>query len=483
MLDEPAAQVYFETPERNERLQLLVHLIHNAEELLYLRAPHGGGKTRFASHLVELVKDEFCVAWLNARALGDVVADLCSELGLDERAPVDWPASVIDGCGERRLLLIVDDADQLDLTRLGRLVELHELGACLLLVGEGGLAHLHAAWDLRFIDLPPFDAPQALLFLRAQGFASPILPPIEQIPDLCRACSGLPGPLLEAMHRPNLSRSPAPQRQVSGVAIAVAALLLAGVVVLLIYQDAIRALFPVAPYSTQPVSLPPVVATQGAAQTASPTTAVLPPPAVAGSAATETPSIAPALPPPMVVVVSQVDPLDAVMRDALAAEQPAQAYPDEDRLLAGLGGNLAPPRGRPEPDNAPLPVPVPVPVPALPKAVAPVAPPPVIAPIPHDMAAQSAWLQAQTPTRYTLQLVGAHDLESIDAFIRHHGIRPPYAIFERELNGAPWYSLVAGSYRDRAAAVAARRRLDKTLRTQDIWPRTFASIQELLAKH
>jgi DamX protein len=62
-------------------------------------------------------------------------------------------------------------------------------------------------------------------------------------------------------------------------------------------------------------------------------------------------------------------------------------------------------------------------------------------------------------------------------FAKNHGISPPFAIFERDLKGAPWFSLVAGDYPDRAAAVAARARLPAALSGAGVWPRTFASIQ------
>ncbi|MDJ0741536.1 MAG: SPOR domain-containing protein, partial [Gammaproteobacteria bacterium] len=91
-----------------------------------------------------------------------------------------------------------------------------------------------------------------------------------------------------------------------------------------------------------------------------------------------------------------------------------------------------------------------------------------------------AWVRARAPGRYTLQLVGARDRAAVDAFVRVHRVAQPYAIFERQLNGRPWYSLVAGDYPSRDAAVAARGRLPKALARSDIWPRTFASVQEII---
>ena len=87
------------------------------------------------------------------------------------------------------------------------------------------------------------------------------------------------------------------------------------------------------------------------------------------------------------------------------------------------------------------------------------------------------WLKSQPPGRYTLQLLGARDRAAIRRFARRHRIPQPWAVFERELDGRPWYSLVAGSYPDRAAAVAARARLPAAIARAGAWPRTFGSIQ------
>ena len=88
------------------------------------------------------------------------------------------------------------------------------------------------------------------------------------------------------------------------------------------------------------------------------------------------------------------------------------------------------------------------------------------------------WLNSREPGRYTLQLVGARDSAAVRKFIRDHQLGQPYAIFERQLDGRPWYSLVAGDYPDRKAAVAARDRLPGGLGTSGAWPRTFSSIQK-----
>jgi DamX protein len=88
----------------------------------------------------------------------------------------------------------------------------------------------------------------------------------------------------------------------------------------------------------------------------------------------------------------------------------------------------------------------------------------------------TGWLTSRSPGRYTLQLVGSRDRTAVQKFVRKHGIQQPYAIFARDLKGKPWFSLVAGDYPDRDAAVAARAQLPGGLKQSGVWPRTFESI-------
>lgn len=192
------------------------------------------------------------------------------------------------------------------------------------------------------------------------------------------------------------------------------------------------------------------------------------------------------------------DPLDAVMADALAAERageasvaaeatpppaaaakPAQAG---DGPVAAADAPAATPGlpvagAAPVEERAPQPAAVEEPprrdetivAPASPVAVEPAAPAPVQTP-------GAAWLDSRDPKRYTLQLVGGRERAAVEKFVREHRVPRPYAIFARELKGRPWYSLVAGDFADRDAAVAARARLPASLRARDAWPRTFGSI-------
>jgi len=559
--ESPSSRDYFDTPARAERLQLLLHLVRNAGEVVYLRGPAGAGKTRFANRMLEALGDDAAVVWLNAGIDQDLVGSSIDQLGLDAGELTQWPDGVLAELGEQELLVVVDDADSLGLDAIESLATLHVRGGHLLLIGQGGLAQTKGDWDVQFVDLPPFDPEQATAFLRSNaGSEAPGISD-DLAAALHRAAKGLPGPLLEALNevmaragrrskvrpRPGLpgkSRSASKAWLAGGVVVAA----LLGV---LAFQDQINALFePAAVPDRRAVDIvsPPGPAAEieraaeprdGADRPADdraparlpeialpelsrvppslPTVATLAAPVEVDAGNTVAPSPVDA---PLAV---RDDLLDAVMQDALTAAEAPSAEAESARLPAAVGEpGPASPSDHPvqaphtAPANAVAPAPEAAVVPPLPVAppaaaspqmrhAAPVeervsaapaklAPPaaatravppkPIVPPaeaVPGGtVGGGSDWLNSRSKGRYTLQLVGSRNRASVEKFVRDHKIAQPYAIFERKLDGRPWYSLVAGDYPDRDSAAAARERLPESLARSGVWPRTFESIMESL---
>ncbi|MCB1802253.1 MAG: ATP-binding protein, partial [Gammaproteobacteria bacterium] len=257
MADAHANAAYFDTPARAERLQLLLHLIRNVGDVIYLRAPAGAGKTRFTRRLLEVVGDEAACVWLRGGIDNEVTATTASQLGLAAHDVADWPSGVIRALAGQDLLVVVDDADHLGLAAIERLATLHAAGGRLLLVGHGGLAQTTRQWDVHYVDLPPFDAEQSATFLRSNAGDE-----ADHINDdlaafLHHAAHGRPGALLDSLEEVLARvRRQAEQRGLrsadrdvrrppwlwlgGGLAVfAIAAVLLS--------QDSINALFEVAP--------------------------------------------------------------------------------------------------------------------------------------------------------------------------------------------------------------------------------------------
>jgi len=508
--DVQSASQYFETPERAERLQLVTHLLSNADEVPYLRGPSGSGKTRFAAHLVEKTDQDFVVVWLDAARAGSVRDEMAAQLGLDP-SQLTWPGDPLGVSDDKPLLVIIDDADQFELTAFNDLYELHVGGARLLFLGNGDLSQLQGDWDLQFVDLPPFTEQQSLDFLNRQGRALGVVVDEGVAPGLHRAAGGSPGHLLDALSVMPAGKSAKGQpskRKSSGLSPQM--LLLGSFVILvavlaLVFQDAINDLFePAAIPAETPVgeSVAPVVQSLPSVAPTGPTEPREPevlsiersesvheqPAAMAepplepkADAETDVSTVAsrpPAEPLEELVAAETEEPadpvLDAVIEAAIAAAQQAPQNPAPVE-----SPKVSPPELEKE---APVAVPKETVVPQDPVTETAPTEPPQIAPEPssQDGVFGEDWLRAQRPQDYTLQLVGARDRAAIRAFITRHNVQPPSAVFQRELNGKPWFSLVSGVFPDRDAAIAARARLKPPLNGSGVWPRSYASIQEQL---
>lgn len=533
---------YFDTPARAERLQLVAYLLRNAEDAVYLRGPAGAGKTRFAQRLAEAEGDVAGVVWLRAGQSNDLRAAFAAAAGVDAADLEPWPQALSELGGGRDWLLVVDDADSLDGATAAALGALPGGALRLFLLGEGGLDPAFGR-GVQLVDMPPFTRQQTGQFLRLQAADQAERVTDDLVNGLHRAADGQPGPLLAALgdvlRRPAAPPPglvpPSPLRYFGwSAAVLVLALALAG---LLLYQDSINRWLE-ADVAARPPAPPLDTASQAAPPPLKPGAPAVSPGAEARAAAADqapTPPLPPlpvvAAEPPQPVqgVDAGEDPLDSVMRDALAALEPdaagsarAPEPPAEPPVAAPV---TEPPTAAAPPSPAAEPARTGPPPPAVPSAPAPpaapaasaqapapeprpgpaevvergqpaagraaepqpaarpevaAAPPPAAVVESRPPAQGRAWLDSRPPGHYTLQLVGARERDSIERFVARHAIVPPYAVFERQLDGRPWYALVAGDYPDRDAALRARERLPAALRSRDIWPRTFGSIRELM---
>ena len=251
---------YFDTPARAERLQLLQHLLRNAGEVIYLRAPAGAGKTRFAHRLLDILGADIVSVWIRSGIDTDIASVAIAQLGLNAGQSLDWPDGVLAGVGERDLLIVVDDADQLDLPAVERLSEMHAHGGRVLLLGHGGLAETTREWSVQYVDLPPFTVEQSSAFLRSNAGEEAVHINDDLAGFLHHSAHGRPGPLLDALdevlvraRRQAETRQRRRGRARSGwvwLGAAAAALVLGATV---LFQDQINALFVSPPPAAPPL--------------------------------------------------------------------------------------------------------------------------------------------------------------------------------------------------------------------------------------
>jgi len=115
---------------------------------------------------------------------------------------------------------------------------------------------------------------------------------------------------------------------------------------------------------------------------------------------------------------------------------------------------------------------------------------PVAAAIPANSVPQSnnlqdhaAWLWAQNPSHYTLQLLAGRNEQAVQQFIARHHLAGQAVFYQTTREDKPWYVLVMGSFADRTRALGARDKLPADLRQQSPWPRAFSEIHADLSRH
>lgn len=90
------------------------------------------------------------------------------------------------------------------------------------------------------------------------------------------------------------------------------------------------------------------------------------------------------------------------------------------------------------------------------------------------------WLLQQNPDAYTIQVLGAYDPLSLKAFIEQYDLSP-LASFTTTYRGKQWHVLVQGIYPNRQAVNQALKNLPSGLKnTTKPWPRQLADIQSLI---
>ncbi|GEM_PF-668064 len=95
----------------------------------------------------------------------------------------------------------------------------------------------------------------------------------------------------------------------------------------------------------------------------------------------------------------------------------------------------------------------------------------------------AAWLSQQNTQAYSIQILGATDLESIARFIRQQAVSGELALYLTQHNNHDWYVLTYGIYASREQAQQALRQLPTKLRNQtNPWIRSLSSVQQAIAE-
>ncbi|MDM8557600.1 AAA family ATPase [Candidatus Parabeggiatoa sp. HSG14] len=90
------------------------------------------------------------------------------------------------------------------------------------------------------------------------------------------------------------------------------------------------------------------------------------------------------------------------------------------------------------------------------------------------------WLYRQAPNAYTLQILGAYDHLTLKSFLAKYNLKE-VAMFKTSHNNKDWYVLLYGIYSTRSQANAARKELPAALQKDTKpWVRSLASVQKTI---
>jgi DamX protein len=464
---------YFLTPELSQRLNLIRHLLQNSEQLLLVLAENGCGKTALLNQLKKIAAQQ-CEHWwvytlesspaLSPEAL---ISKILAEFHVrQDGKPVPiLQESLRSHIAATRYngqlpILLVDDAHMLPLATLKLIVDLAMQGEALtrMRVGlfcEPQMTSILATPEFNIVhntlihtlDVPPFSKTQVRDYLqfRLQNSQYNHIHPFtsEVIKKISVDTEGIPGEINLAAqqilrqfaeqrpHIPTLTSSWSYSKLRWGIPIILVLLSIAG----LIYWQSFKPSKEISSLPTINNSLP----------TEQPSASLF----------DEVPVVNPVLPAEETDLPDQIYSPEA---NSDLTTLPPMEEPQGDSLLESVSSEPV--------DSA-----------ALPSAKESSS---TIQWLDENHIKGEDWLRYQNPNAYTIQVLGAHDQETLKKFLAQHPLAD-VAMFKTSYHDKNWYVLVHGIYSNRSTALAALEKLPVSLRqSTQPWARTLASIQKLI---
>ncbi|HGW5535279.1 cell division protein [Pseudomonas aeruginosa] len=177
-------------------------------------------------------------------------------------------------------------------------------------------------------------------------------------------------------------------------------------------------------------------------------------------------------------VSSSAPPVTPLANNGVTPMHPVPPAPTEPTAPAATPTPAQAPAPAAPVASAPASKPAPAPAPAKPATTAAAKPAPAPAAKPASGGgAGSQWYRNQSGGNFALQILGTGSEANAQAFIRQQG-GGDFRYFKKTLQGKPFYVVTYGSFPNRAAALAAVKKLPSKVQAGKPWPRTFASIQQ-----
>lgn len=497
-----------------QRLDLLTHLTQFGESVILVCGPGGSGKSTLLRHYISHAAAQWRICALHAHAFdrfASLLTDaLNAESGHNELELFEQWAAGSDS--SQLLVVVIDDADQLDDTAFQRLDALlqhpHHDRVRLLLFGTQRLnQNIQDAQNRQVmssssqpLEIPKLTEEETASYLMYRlavaGYSGESPFTATEIRGICKAGEGRPGNINKLAHQAleehqaRVKTWKKPPRQVpkknrTGLwaTASVAAIALAAY---LGWQrmepaDGIDTANRTAQLSNEetPLSLPP--AHQTTPQNAINDVAVLKehPAAVAGESAdiatilltnqTETESGS-----------TEIDEPPATAASLPLEEKQDEAIGTEAETQVATTGVEEPEESMPLPESAPSASIVQAdPAAPLANTSRPAETQPTAEKTggPHH----EAWLMEQDSESFSLQLLGSRSEQAVSSFIRKHHLNTEKTAYYQGIHREkPWYVLMYGNYPSRKSAVDAVSELPPAVRKGKPWPREMKSVQKAI---
>jgi len=92
----------------------------------------------------------------------------------------------------------------------------------------------------------------------------------------------------------------------------------------------------------------------------------------------------------------------------------------------------------------------------------------------HNGIYDQNWIKQQNKNDFTLQLLGTHQKNTLQSYLKKFNLKNDAAVFKTQRDGKDWFTLIYGAYPSKSAAQAATKQLPKGITKP--WIRSFASI-------
>ena len=462
--------IFFTTPELNQRIELIKHLLQHGQQLLLVLAPEGAGKTTLCKYLQSSIDPVWSVHCINAGE--NMSPEGLAFAVIRELYPAEYVRTVpaldrfykyLEFCDRDGKLpvIMIDDGQLLSLDTLEFILQLNEkthndTRFRFVIFAEQSIDRLlndprikvSTKGILHNLSIPQLTEDQTAAYMehRLQSSGNPSQQPFTgtDIQQIHKVAGGLPGRInrlaRQTMQGPTAHwkrATPGLLRYARNPVVVATVIFLVFVLFYVIGQSQ-------APEPAQQASVaaaPP--ATVDTALPAQETAAVTPP---VEQAAGQTPAEA-----------EQV---------AATEEAPVETKPES--MPAAQVAEHTPP---------------------APAAVKPEQPQVAAPDRPEALSPQFAglkggdWLRAQDPHKYVLQVIGAQEISTLEKYLQAAPeLRDQLIVIASRNAGKPWYVFLYGLYPSHDAAAAAIKRLPPAARKSRPWPRAVADVRANLEK-